>query len=371
MRVTSGMVRQGIINNMNSALARLQLSQTQIATGKRVFKPSDDPASISRSINIRALLADTEQFKRNIEDGLGWLEHSEAAVDDMSDIVTELKEIAIKGASDTIDAQERTALGEQVEMLIQRLADSANTRYGQRYVFAGSYTLTKPYSKSPEVSGEAFAVGTTGWTELANPKLVSASVVVRGPLGEVRTEGVDYEVDYALGRIRRLAGGGMVAGASYSVDYSAETTARVVLNVPDTAGEVNREVAQGVRQPVNVGGEEILSSSVDAFSLLVRVKNALFRNDGGTVNQALDDIDAALDQVSAGLGKIGATSKSIDLASARLESEAVNLKGLISSLEDANLAEVAVKLQGEQYAYEAALAAASNILNTSLINFLK
>jgi len=371
MRVTSGMVRQGIINNMNSALARLQLAQTQIATGKRVFKPSDDPAGISKSVNIKALLADTEQFKRNIEDGLGWLEHSESAVDDMAGIVTELKEIAIKGASDTIDAQERAALGEQVESLIQSLVDSANTRYGQRYVFAGTYTLTKPYSELHQVNGEAFTVGATGWTELANPKLEPASVIVRGAPGEVYTEGVDYEVDYALGRIRRLAGGGMAAGASYSADYSVETAARVVLNVPDTAGEVNREVAQGVREQVNIGGEEILSRSVDVFSLLVGVKNALFRNDGGGVNQALDNIDAALDQVSAGLGKIGATSKSLDLATARLESETVNLKGLISRLEDVNLAEVMMTLQAEQYAYEAALGAASRILNTSLVDFLK
>jgi flagellar hook-associated protein 3 FlgL len=364
------MVRQGIINNMNSALARLQLSQTQIATGKRVFKPSDDPAGISKSTNIKSLLADSEQFKRNIEDGLGWLEHSEAAVDDIAGIVTELKELALKGASDTIGAQERAALGEQVEMLIQHLVDSANTRYGQRYIFAGTYTLTKPYSESVVVSGEAFTLGATAWTELANPGLESASVVVRGPLGETYTEGVDYEVDYDSGRIRGLAGG-MTPGITYSMDYTTRTTARVVMNVPDTSGEVNREVAQGVRERVNLGGKEILSSSVDVFSLLVRVKNALFRNDGQSVNQSLDDIESALDQVSSGLGKLGATSKSLDLANARLESETVNLKALVSSIEDANLAEVMVKLQAEQFAYEAALGAASSILNTSLVNFLK
>jgi flagellar hook-associated protein 3 FlgL len=371
MRVTSGMVRQGIITNMNSALARLQLAQTQIATGKRVFRPSDDPAGIAKSVNIKALLRDAGQFKKNIDDGLSWLETSEAAVNDMSEIITELKEIVVQGASDNLGADERAALGEQVEMLIQGLLDSTNTKYGPKYVFAGTYTLTQPYSASQDVTGEAFSLSASGWTDLVNPRLESGSVVVRGPASEVYVEGVDYEIDYGQGRIRSLSGGGMAEGVTYTIDYTTETVAQVVLNVPDTGGEISREVAQGVRERVNQGGEEILNSSVDVFSLLVRAKNALFRNDSNAVRGCFDEVDSALDQVTSSLGKIGATIKGFNLASGRLESETVNLKALVSGIEDADLAEVMVNLQAEQYAYEAALGAASSILNTSLVNFLK
>lgn len=371
MRVTSGMVRRNIIANMNSALERLQISQTQIATGKRVFKPSDDPATIAKSVNIKALLRDNEQFKRNIEDGLGWLATTEAAVNDMTEILTSLKEIAVRGAGDTIGADERAALGEQVEALIQRLLDSSNTAYGDRYVFAGTNTLTRPYSASSDVAGETFAVSGTDWTDLGNPRLESGSVVIRGPLGEVYAEGVDYTIDYDLGRIMRIDGGGMAEGVTYTAAYTAGTTAGVGLNVAAADGAINREVAEGVREQVNIGGEELLSSSVDIFALMVRVKNALFRDDSGSVNLALDEVDDAADQVTSGLGRLGAMTEGLNLADARLDSETVNLTAMVSSLEDADVAEVTVKLQAEQVAYQAALAAAARILDVSLINFIQ
>jgi flagellar hook-associated protein 3 FlgL len=359
------------MSNLNSALERLQISQTQIATGKRVFKPSDDPATISKSVNIKALLRDSEQFKRNIDDGLGWLETSEAAVDDMTEIVTELKEIALAGASDNLGADQRAALARQVDALIHGLVDSSNTAYGNRYVFAGTNTLTRPYTQAFDVTGEAFTPSASGWTDLANPQLESGTVTVRGPGGVVYTEGVDYTVDYELGRIARIDGGAMGAGTACTIDYTAMTTVGVDLNVDGTDGDINREVAEGVREKVNIGGEELLSSSVDVFALMVRVKNALFRNDSEAVRLALDEVDGALGQVSTGLGALGAVSKGLGLAGARLDSETVNLTALVSSLEDADIAEVMVRLQAEQVAYQAALGAASSILNTSLVNFIR
>jgi flagellar hook-associated protein 3 FlgL len=120
-----------------------------------------------------------------------------------------------------------------------------------------------------------------------------------------------------------------------------------------------------------VGGEEVLNSGVDIFSLLIDVKNSLFRNDGVAVNQALDEIDAAINQISSSLGMIGATRRGFDLAQAKLDTENTNFKALISSLEDADLAEVIVRFQADQTAYEAALAASGTILNTSLLDFLR
>jgi len=62
MRVTGRMVRQKILNNTNTAMERLQFAQTQMATGKRILKPSDDPLSLSKAIRARALLTDSRQY---------------------------------------------------------------------------------------------------------------------------------------------------------------------------------------------------------------------------------------------------------------------------------------------------------------------
>ena len=370
MRVTAAMVRSRILHNMSSALDVLQLTQTQIATGKRVLKPSDDPVATSRALNLRTLLRDNQQFMANIDDASGWMTVTEAAVNDMVSVLTELKEAAVACANDTIGEPERAALAEQVEHLLESLIDMANTKYGDRFVFAGTHTLTRPYSAAYSVDSEAFTFVDDQWLDLAHTRLETGSVSVSDGMGGVFTEGVDYEIDYAAGRIRRIATGSMGTGVAYSVSYTSENITDVELNAPDTSGLVNREVAQGVYESINLGGEEILNSGTDIFGLLMDIRNSLYRNDGASVNASLDGIEAAIDQVNTGLGDMGALQRSFDLTRGRLETENTNLQALISELEDADLAEVAMKLQVKQTAYEAALASAASIMKTNLLDFI-
>jgi flagellar hook-associated protein 3 FlgL len=369
MRVTGKMIRQRILANIESAMERLQFAQTQMATGKRIQTPSDDPISLSKSLKVRALLADNQQFVRNIDDAIGWIDNTEPVLDEIVETIITLKEIAIRGASDTETDYERSALAEQIDGLIDNLVGLGNTRYGHRYVFSGTHTLTAPYTSEYTVSGESVSLPDLEWALLGNARLAGGSVTVTGSMGETYIEGVDYEIDHQSGAIRRLGGGSMGAG-SYTVSYQTETICRVELNVPDTDGAINREVARGVYERLNTGGEDIFASRVAVFDLMVRVKNALFRDDGIDVNQSLDEIEDALEQVSSALSDIGVKRNAFDLARAKLDSEMVNLQAMISRLEDADLAEVMVRFQGEQTAYESALAAAGQIMNTSLINFI-
>lgn len=370
MRITDAMIRERILCNMNASLSKVQIAQTQIATGKRVLKPSDDPMAISRSTKVKALLRDNEQFQKNIDDAFAWIESSELAVTQMVEVLTELKELAVDGSSDSNGAPERAALALQANILLERLVDLANTTFDGRFMFAGTYTLTSPYSISNSVVDENVVFTADEWLDLDNARIVEGSVTVsEGPVTLV--EGTDYEIDYETGAVRRLAGGGMVPGTTYQISYDTESTAAVELTVPATGGAINREIAQGVYEPINIGGQEILNSGVDIFSLLADVKNSLFRNDGEAVSQAIADIDSALDQASGTLAKIGAMHNGFDLAQAKLDTENTNLKALISSLEDADLAEVLVNFQAEQTAYEAALVASAAILNTSLLDFLR
>jgi len=371
MRVTAAMVRSRILHNMSSTLDVLQVTQTQLATGKRLLKPSDDPVAMSKALNLRTVLRDNNQFMENIDDASGWMTGTEAAVNDIVSLLAELKEAAVSGANDTKGESERAAIAEQVELMLESLMDLANTRYGDRYIFAGTHTLTRPYSATHSVDAEGFTFVDDEWLDLANTRLESGSVAVSDGVGGTFTEGVDYEMDYATGRIRRLASGSMATGVAYTVSYTSENITGVSLDAPDTTGLVRREIAQGVYESVNLGGEEILNSGTNVFGLLMDVRDALYRNDGASVSASLDTIDAATDQVNTGLGKMGALQRSFGLTRGRLETENTNLQALISQLEDADLAEVAMKLQNKQMAYEAALATAASIMNTSLLNYLR
>ena len=370
MRVTGKMIRQKILNNTNTAMERLQFAQSQMATGKRILKPSDDPLSLSKAIRARAVLTDNRQFLRNIADALSWLENTEPVVDDMVSVIAELKEIAIEGASDTKSAGERLVLAGQVEGLIERLVGLANTRFAGKYAFAGTYTTTRPYTANHTVTGETVGFPDLEFVDLDHAGISEGSATVTGTMGEVYTEGVDYEIDLAAGRVRRLPGGAMGSGDTYFVSYQTQGISSVRLDVPDTDGDLLREIAPGLHEKINTGGQEIFSSRLNIFDLLIRVKDDLQRNDGTGVNQSLDDIESAIGHVAAVLSEHGLKQNAFRLAESRLESEMVNLEALISGYEDADMAEVLVRFQTEQMAYESALAAASEIMNTSLINFI-
>ncbi len=371
MRITGRMLRSKILDNITSALGRLQVSQTQMATGRRILKPSDDAIGISKSLRLKSLLEDKQQFQKNIEDAFGWLDSSEVAVDSMVSIVIELKEIAIEGANDTKTASERHTLAEQVEHLIERLLTLINKTYGDRYLFSGTFTKTPPYSSTYQVEDEVLNLDGSDWTELGNARIKEGTVTVEGPGGETYAEGVDYEIDYSTGMIRRLEGGSMNPADTFTVSYETETIAGVTLNVASTSGKINREVARGVYLEVNIGAEEILASDVNVFSVMITVKTALYRNDGSAVNASLDDIERALSQVSDRLARLGNRRNSFELANARLDTEIINLQANISKIEDADMAEVLVRFQAQQVAYESALAAASKMMDMSLINFIR
>jgi flagellin-like hook-associated protein FlgL len=220
------------------------------------------------------------------------------------------------------------------------------------------------------VTGETVGLADLEFIDLAHAAVAAGSVAVTGSMGEVYAEGVDYEIDYAVGRIRRLAGGAMGSGDTYYVAYQTEGVTSVSLDVPGTDGDLVREIAPGLHEKINTGGEEIFASRVDVFDLLIRVKNDLLRDNGTGVNESLDEIDAAVDHVASVLSDHGMKTNAFGLAQSRLESEMVNIEALISGYEGADMAEVIVRFQTEQLAYESALAAASQIMNTSLINFI-
>jgi flagellar hook-associated protein 3 FlgL len=371
MRVTAKMLSDKVVYNIQSTFERMQQAQSEVATRKRLQKPSDDAIAVAKTLRIRNLLGDNEQYQANVDDATGWLDNTEPVLDSISSIVANLKEVAIEGASDDKSASERQALADQVEGLLEDLVTLANSRYDDRYIFAGTYTLDKPYADARSVTGEGVTLADSGWADLANADLEQGSVTVTGPAGEVYTEGVDYEVDYSAGRVQRLAGGTIPAGAACTVSYGSKGICNVNLQVASTDGAIKREVAPGVWEQINVGGQEVLTKGVDLFNLMVNIKNALAKNDGTAVNKTVDQITAALDQVSTATAKLGVARQGFDLASARMDTQNTNLEALKSTLEDADLAEVAVRLQAEQIAYQSALSAAAKILNTSLLDFLQ
>lgn len=153
---------------------------------------------------------------------------------------------------------------------------------------------------------------------------------------------------------------------------------------PDTyagdAGTVAREIGPGVSVGVNVLGSTLLGNGQGANDglLLDNLRDIAQHLRGGTPADAdalrttdLQALDANLDNLSRARAGVGATTNRLEAAGARLAQLEESTTKLLSDVEDADMAKTLVAFSTQQAVYQAALRAGANIVQASLLDFLR
>lgn len=144
MRTTNNMLINNMIFYMKSNLERLSKLQMQVATGKKISVPSDDPIVASRALKFRTDVSQVKQFQRNAKDATSWMEITEDAVGKMGDIIQTVYDRAVQAANTgTMEPHERESIRREIEQLKSQLIHLANTSYAGRYIFSGYSTDKK------------------------------------------------------------------------------------------------------------------------------------------------------------------------------------------------------------------------------------
>lgn len=153
MRVTQGMLTGNMLRNLSASYARLGKYQDQLATGKKINRPSDDPVIAMKGMVYRTNLTEVEQFKRNFSEAYNWIENSDAALDKATQALQRIRELVVQASNDTYEVSQRAAISEEIKQLTEHLASIANTKVGDKYIFNGTDTLKQPVdlSRTPPV----------------------------------------------------------------------------------------------------------------------------------------------------------------------------------------------------------------------------
>ncbi len=104
-------------------------SLERLASGNRINRAGDDAAGLAISENLRAQVRGLRQAKRNAQDGVSLIQVTEGGLNEISNMIVRLRELAIQAASDTIGDKERSFTDREFQALkseIQRVADSTN-----------------------------------------------------------------------------------------------------------------------------------------------------------------------------------------------------------------------------------------------------
>lgn len=140
MRITQQMIFQTSLDNMNSTLSALMESNTEGASQKRINSPSDDPVGMTKVLNDRTTLSSLNQYSANITTAQGWLGLADSTLTQASSVITEIKTLATQAATGTMTADNRQAIGTQVQQYFEELINMANTKYEGQSIFAGQKT---------------------------------------------------------------------------------------------------------------------------------------------------------------------------------------------------------------------------------------
>lgn len=162
--------------------------------------------------------------------------------------------------------------------------------------------------------------------------------------------------------------GGTTAGTSaYTMDASGNVT-----YVGDD-GAVMRTVGAQNTVQVNQTGPNVFGtdgSSTNLFSVLSDISANLRSGDSTSLSADLAKMDTAIGQVSSAQATEGATYQRVQVAQTVQSNNNLTLKSQLSSIQDIDLADMAVKVTTAQTTYQASLQTTASIQQMSLLNFL-
>lgn len=133
----------GNISNLQDSMSR---ASDQLATLKKINRPSDDPEGTTIALNLRSAGASIEQHKENIIGGETWLKVTGLNLNSINDLLMLAQGLAQN--AEVASASDRTAAADSLQNFSDQILSFANAKLNGRYMFSGSKTDAKPFPDS-------------------------------------------------------------------------------------------------------------------------------------------------------------------------------------------------------------------------------
>lgn len=293
MRITNNFLQRETLAEIQRNLREVNTAYAQAASGLRVTKASDDPTAAGSILQADGKLRALAQYRRNVGAARSRLEIEESVLDQLTDLISRAREIAVGQTNATANTETRAIAREEVDRLLETVVQLGNTRFEGTYIFGGDYLDTPPFAAD-------------GSTDPARP-----------PSGSRRVE--------------------------------------------ISAGQIAR---------TNHDGQEIFVDT-GVIQALRDLSAALAADDPAAIGSAGSDLTESLDRVQSLLGDVGARMIQLDVAESNIEALETNLRTFRSDLSEVEFEEAVTKLVNRQTALQAAFAATSRILQTTLTDYLR
>ncbi|MDD5231847.1 MAG: flagellar hook-associated protein FlgL [Syntrophales bacterium] len=396
-RVSDNMKFRTMVNNLFSAQEKYTTLAEKMATQKNVNRPSDDPIGMSKILDYRSTKASLGQYASNVDHAESWLTMSESKLTSAEDLLIRAREIAVTQSSATASEQSRETAAVEVDSIIDELRSIANSKLGNRYIFAGTMTDTEPFFEiagipaigtAEAAGGNAFdgTVASGGTYTGAVNKTYVVKIITGGTLADA-TYKVSSDGGATWGSEQTdLDAGTITLGDGITMTFADTGANRLAANdifhvnalaagyFRGNGSEMSIEVSKGTTFSYGISGEAVFtdkgSGEVDIFDVLNDLKMGLENNDADGISTQINRLKDGRDQVSKYTAMCGSRIASLDVTRTNLTAIDEKLTSMCSDIEDADLVKLATDFAMKEVALQASYAIAASIQETSILKFL-
>ncbi|MBL9076271.1 MAG: flagellin FliC, partial [Planctomycetes bacterium] len=118
LRVNTNVTSINAQRNLASVTDRLSGNFRRLSTGLRISTAADDAAGLAISERLRSQVRSLEQSKRNANDGISFVQTAEGALNEVSSILTRLRELAIQSSNGSVSNKDKDTLDEEFQSLV-------------------------------------------------------------------------------------------------------------------------------------------------------------------------------------------------------------------------------------------------------------
>ena len=224
MRITSANAFESSLSNLQRRQQALSQSQEQLTSGKRVLRPSDDPAAAAAAERALAAESRSKAQLRALDSSRQAMQLSESALGAAGELMQQARELLVSAGNGSHTDKDRRVIGEALRGLRDDLLAVANRSDGAgRYLFGGQGADSRPLLDSP--GGVAYN-GASG-------QLLAAS-------GEASPLSIDGQAAWLL------APNAAIPGSTLSVFNVLDRVVGELLTPGRTAAQISQTVSSGL-----------------------------------------------------------------------------------------------------------------------------
>lgn len=412
-RITNSMLKDNYLRNIQTNLSNMGTLQDQLSSGKKISNGAQDPNTAAKIMNLNSQIASNKQYSTNIKDVGHLLDTTDTALSETSKVLSRIRELLVKAGNGTFKEDEQSAVKDEVVSCVRELGDDLNNTYSGKYVFGGSKTTSKAVTVDSsgnmsycDEDGNAVKPNTDG-SETINlatkNNITEGTKVISGikkeAAGTVTITYTDAGVSKTVSAVSTSSadihtalisvGAGFTdAGNAISAQVNSAIS-KADISVKQIGTDLRTDISDGVSINYNKSASDLLEfkdskgASVNAMSVFSSIISNLGIASDKSKSDAdqsaaktalgtsdLEDLDKVIENFTTARSEIGTLQNRIDSAADVNDDQSYNLTSSLSQVEDIDMAEANVSYASAQTVYKSTLQVSSQILNTTLLDYL-